>query len=241
MFGLAKSLCRMEAAALHSAWKGVAFPRSIMSVRAYTQGAVRRRFLIPYVYRSKSFNIHTENNKGNAAPAVKRPGDLPETNDNPHPYTDFEDLEIDNYIATDEKTHKQFMDIESQISEKQAQINELYEKQDYEKGLVVAQEALALIKSHFGENHPVYACGLNNLALMYKSLEDYDEAALFYDKALQIYEDTCGKSHKSTLTTLKNLAILYQTRADAEGGLDRFEYMLKAEDVLQDIEDRKKS
>ena len=51
------------------------------------------------------------------APAVKRPGDLPETNDNPHPYTDFEDLEIDNYIATDEKTHKQFMDIESQISE----------------------------------------------------------------------------------------------------------------------------
>mgnify|MGYP002311125628 FL=1 len=35
----------------------------------------------------------------------------------------------------------------------------------------------------------MYACGLNNLALMYKSLEDYDEAALFYDKALQIYED----------------------------------------------------
>ena len=127
MFGLAKSLCRMEAAALHSAWKGVAFPRSIMSVRAYTQGAVRRRFLIPYVYRSKSFNIHTESrlvrsflcidNKGNVAPAVKRPGDLPDTNDNPHPYTDFEDLDIDNYIATDEKTHKQFMDIESQISE----------------------------------------------------------------------------------------------------------------------------
>ena len=96
---------------------------------------------------------------------------------------------------------------------------------------------------------------------MYKSMEDYDEAAIYYDKALQIYEDvelyefvhaqTCGKNHKSTLTTLKNLAILYQARADAEGvsfintvqlqGLDRFEYMLKAEDVLQDIEDRKKS
>ena len=46
-----------------------------------------------------------------------------------------------------------------------------------------------LIKNHFGENHPVYACGLNNLALMYKRLEDYDEAAIYYDKALQIYED----------------------------------------------------
>ena len=107
----------------------------------------------------------------------------------------------------------------------------------------------------------MYACGLNNLALMYKSMEDYDEAAIYYEKALQIYEDvgsmcpgnvqTCGKNHKSTLTTLKNLALLYQARADAEGvgslsmfdvqGLDRFEYMLKAEDVLQDIEERKKS
>lgn len=48
---------------------------------------------------------------------------------------------------------------------------------------------MQLIKNHFGENHPVYACGLNNLALMYKSLEDYDEAAIYYDKALQIYED----------------------------------------------------
>lgn len=85
--------------------------------------------------------------------------------------------------------------------------------------------------------------------------------AIYYDKALQIYEDvgheelddaqTCGKNHKSTLTTLKNLAILYQAHADASGvssvecphvqGLDRFEYMMKAEDVLQDIEDRKKS
>lgn len=127
MFGFTKAMCRMELATLHSASKLLACPRSIGSVRAYTQGAVRRRFLIPYVYRSKSFNIHTESwdacfpslvdNKGNATPHVKRPGDLPETNDNPHPYTDFEDLEIDNYIATDEKTHKQFMDIENQISE----------------------------------------------------------------------------------------------------------------------------
>ena len=49
--------------------------------------------------------------------AVKRPGDLPEPNDNPHPYTDFEDLEIESYIATDEKSHQLFMDIENQITE----------------------------------------------------------------------------------------------------------------------------
>ena len=55
--------------------------------------------------------------KGMANSNIKRPGDLPEPNDNPHPYTDFEDLEIDKYIATDEKSHKLFMDIESQIQE----------------------------------------------------------------------------------------------------------------------------
>ena len=49
--------------------------------------------------------------------SVKRPGDLPEQNDNPHPYTDFEDLEIESYIATDEKTREMNMDIENQIPE----------------------------------------------------------------------------------------------------------------------------
>ena len=83
--------------------------------------------------------------------SVKRPGDLPEPNDNPHPYTDFEDLEIESYIATDEKTREMNMDIENQIAEvvlynllylqKQAQINELYEKQQFEKGLVVVHDA----------------------------------------------------------------------------------------------------
>lgn len=58
-----------------------------------------------------------------------------------------------------------------------------------QKQIIEFSNNLQLIKNHFGENHPVYACGLNNLALMYKSLEDYDEAALYYDKALQVYED----------------------------------------------------
>ena len=33
------------------------------------------------------------------------------------PYTDFDELEIESYIATDEKKHKMFMDIENQIAE----------------------------------------------------------------------------------------------------------------------------
>ncbi len=61
--------------------------------------------------------IHGVVKKSSMSTSVKRPGDLPEPNDNPHPYTDFDDLEIESYIATDEKKHKLFMDIENQIAE----------------------------------------------------------------------------------------------------------------------------
>ena len=47
---------------------------------------------------------------------VKRPGDLPEPDDNPHPYSDFEELEIESYIATDQKTREMHMEIENQIA-----------------------------------------------------------------------------------------------------------------------------
>lgn len=63
------------------------------------------------------FKLLFVDTKGNMSTSVKRPGDLPEPNDNPHPYTDFEELEIESYIATDEKTREMHMDIENQIAE----------------------------------------------------------------------------------------------------------------------------
>ena len=145
MFGLAKLLGNIERTALRSVCKPCLCTLNLVAVRMYTPGSVRRRFLIPYVYRSKSFNIHTDNTAGTASTAVKRPGDLPEPNDNPHPYTDFEDLEIESYIATDEKSHKLFMDIENQIAEKQSKVNELYEEVKFEVGLAVAQDAFDVL------------------------------------------------------------------------------------------------
>lgn len=62
-------------------------------------------------------SVHGTVKKSSMSTSVKRPGDLPEPNDNPHPYTDFDELEIESYIATDEKKHKLFMDIENQIAE----------------------------------------------------------------------------------------------------------------------------
>ena len=97
-----------ECSSLHPGCRAEAIPHSLrvsLEILQHSHGELGRVF------------SSLVDNKGNANPPVKRPGDLPETNDNPHPYTDFEDLEIDNYIATDEKTHKQFMDIENQISE----------------------------------------------------------------------------------------------------------------------------
>ena len=60
MFGLAKVLGNIERTALRSVCKPCLCTLNLVAVRMYTPVSVRRSFLIPYVYRSKSFNIHTD-------------------------------------------------------------------------------------------------------------------------------------------------------------------------------------
>lgn len=45
-----------------------------------------------------------------------------------------------------------------------------------------------MIGDHFGDNHPVYACGLNDVALMCKSMGDLERASTLYQKAIKIYD-----------------------------------------------------
>ena len=60
MFGFTKVFGTVERAVVRSVWKPCVGTSQFRTIRMYTQGSARRRFLIPYVYRSKSFNIHTD-------------------------------------------------------------------------------------------------------------------------------------------------------------------------------------
>lgn len=60
MFGLTKLCSQVTGTSFRNVCKPCVSALNLISCRSYAHGAVRRRFLIPYVYRSKSFNIHTE-------------------------------------------------------------------------------------------------------------------------------------------------------------------------------------
>jgi tetratricopeptide (TPR) repeat protein len=71
-------------------------------------------------------------------------------------------------------------------------------------------QALAIWRSHLGNDHPDTATSLNNLAALYESQGRYSEAELFYLQALEIMRSQLGNDHPDTATSLNNLAGLYR-------------------------------
>lgn len=81
------------------------------------------------------------------------------------------------------------------------------------------KRALAIHEKAFGEEHPVVAIDLANLASFYSSRNKYDEAEPLIRQALAIGEKTLGPDHPMVAELLGNLAQLYflqGRRADAE-------------------------
>ena len=200
------------------------FPSSQLFNSIHTHTDVQRSFLIPKSYRAKSFSISP---------------DQKDENDEPTKHFVSQDLKIEKYIATDEKTHQNYIEVESEIAARQQELHRLYKEQKYDEALKLAEETLVLIGDHFGDNHPVYACGLNDVALMCKSMGDLERASTLYQKAIKIYDYTCGKNHASTLKTMMNLAILYKTAGDLNDGMERLQCYMKADELKKEIEDRK--
>ncbi|MFM7716653.1 MAG: CHAT domain-containing protein, partial [Microcystis sp.] len=74
------------------------------------------------------------------------------------------------------------------------------------------KEALAIIKQQLGDNHPLTASSLNNLAGLYESQGRYSEAEPLYKQALAISKQQLGDNHPDTAISLNNLAELYRVQ-----------------------------
>ncbi len=61
-----------------------------------------------------------------------------------------------------------------------------------------------------GENHPLYATGLNNLAELNESLGNYAKAELLFRHTLEIRKRVLGEKSPDYATSLNNLAMLYR-------------------------------
>ncbi|TRV53305.1 MAG: tetratricopeptide repeat protein [Microcystis panniformis Mp_MB_F_20080800_S26D] len=92
------------------------------------------------------------------------------------------------------------------------QVIQLYQQGKYNEAIPLAEQALAIIKQQLGDNHPLTAQSLNNLALLYDSQGRYSEAEPLYKEALAIWKQQLGDNHPDTATSLNNLAALYRVQ-----------------------------
>jgi tetratricopeptide (TPR) repeat protein/tRNA A-37 threonylcarbamoyl transferase component Bud32 len=74
-----------------------------------------------------------------------------------------------------------------------------------------------------GEEHPLYATSLDNLALLYRDMADYREALPLLEQALALRKQRLGGQHPDYATSLNNLAKLYRDMGDYRKALPLFE------------------
>ncbi|RLN96528.1 hypothetical protein BBJ28_00003470 [Nothophytophthora sp. Chile5] len=91
-----------------------------------------------------------------------------------------------------------------------------------------------LVKSHFGEAHPVYAGTVTNIALMYKNLGQLEEAVESYEFALRTYKASVGEQHASFATTLYNLGLVYRALAISHAGMERVDALHRALECFEE-------
>ncbi len=88
--------------------------------------------------------------------------------------------------------------------------NDLSRQGECARAVVVAKEAIDVAVENVGWQHPDVATGLNNLALLYKTLGNYAKAEPLCKRALAIDEKSLGPDHPDVAIDLNNLAELYR-------------------------------
>jgi len=91
---------------------------------------------------------------------------------------------------------------------------ELRRQGQYAEAIPLVQRSLNIRETALGENHPLVAQSLNNLALLYQTQGNYVAAEPLYQRSLNIRETALGENHPDVAQSLNNLAALYQTQGN---------------------------
>ncbi|CAI5717174.1 unnamed protein product [Hyaloperonospora brassicae] len=127
-----------------------------------------------------------------------------------------------------------YVDVEQDIAALQRDIRTAYNSGAYQAALDAGLQCRDLVKTHFGEDHAVYASTVTNIALMHKNMGQLDEAIEAYEFALQTYKASVGEQHASFATTLYNLGLVYRAMALSSTGLDRVTALHRALDCIRE-------
>ena len=96
----------------------------------------------------------------------------------------------------------------------------------FTEALPLLERSLAINESALGEEHPLTALSLNNLAGLYRATGQFEEALPLYERSLAIRESALGEQHPDTGVSLNNLAALYQDTGRFEEALPLYERSL---------------
>jgi len=88
----------------------------------------------------------------------------------------------------------------------------LIEEQQFEKAIVMGEEALEKVEKAFGESDTTVARVLNSLGKCYYEQADYEKCESLWNQALSIREKTLGPEHPDVAASLNNLALLYRAQ-----------------------------
>ena len=78
----------------------------------------------------------------------------------------------------------------------------------------MTREALEIYGRILGEEHPLYASGLNNLASLYSLTGDFEKAEPLYLKSVEICRKIFGKGHPDSIAAANNLLLMYEKMGD---------------------------
>ena len=87
-------------------------------------------------------------------------------------------------------------------------------EKNYQFALQLNKTVLAVRKEILGEKHLDYAETLNNLAVLYYTLQDYAKAEPLFSKTLEIKKIVVGEKHPEYAVSLNNLARVYDEMGD---------------------------
>jgi tetratricopeptide (TPR) repeat protein len=103
---------------------------------------------------------------------------------------------------------------------------------DKKKAIGYYEQALAIWKKVYGEEHTQVAIGLNNLGEAFRILGEAKKAIGYYEQALAIDEKVYGKEHPDVAIDLNNLGAAYDDLGEKEKAIGYFEQALAIDEKV---------
>ena len=116
------------------------------------------------------------------------------------------------------------------------EVDELYRASEYERAVIVAQEAYKIAEKNVGPDHPDVATSLYKLASLLEIQGKFAEAESLYKRSLSILEKNLGPDHPDVATSSNNLAVFYETQGNYANAETLYKHSLAIREKVLDAD-----